>query len=106
MPRSNVDIFQFLDYRTYLRAFYDAEKASSSTFSYRAFSMRAGLASPNHLKRIMDGERSLQGELDARNQALRQIELRAEQLTTEQRAIEARLEEEREDEKERVRREK
>ena len=39
--------------------------------------------------------RSLQGELDARNQALRQIELRAEQLTTEQRAIEARLEEER-----------
>jgi uncharacterized protein (TIGR02147 family) len=63
VPRSNVDIFQFLDYRTYLRAFYDAEKASSSTFSYRAFSMRAGLASPNHLKRIMDGERSLQGEL-------------------------------------------
>lgn len=39
--------------------------------------------------------RSLQGELDARNQALRQIELRAEQLTTEQRAIQARLEEER-----------
>ncbi|MCA9577642.1 MAG: TIGR02147 family protein [Polyangiales bacterium] len=63
MPRSNVDIFQFLDYRTYLRAFYDAEKAAAPTFSFRAFSMRAGVASPNHLKRIMDGERSLKGEL-------------------------------------------
>ncbi|MCA9537045.1 MAG: TIGR02147 family protein [Myxococcales bacterium] len=63
MPRSNVDIFQFLDYRTYLRAFYDAEKAASSSFSFRAFSMRAGVASPNHLKRIMDGERSLKGDL-------------------------------------------
>ncbi|MBK6728657.1 MAG: chromosome segregation protein SMC [Xanthomonadales bacterium] len=39
--------------------------------------------------------RELQGELDARGQALRQIELRSEQLTSEQRAIEARLEEER-----------
>ena len=39
--------------------------------------------------------RSLQGELDARGTALRQIELRVEQLTAEQRAIEARLEEER-----------
>ncbi len=63
MPRSHVDIFQFLDYRTYLRAFYDAEKHASRTFSYRAFSMRVGVSSPNHLKRIMDGERSLRGEL-------------------------------------------
>jgi chromosome segregation protein len=39
--------------------------------------------------------RSLQGELDARGTAMRQIELRVEQLTAEQRAIEARLEEER-----------
>jgi len=39
--------------------------------------------------------RNLQGELDARGQALRQIELRSEQLTTEQRTIEARLEDER-----------
>ncbi len=39
--------------------------------------------------------RSLQGELDARGQALRQIEQRSDQLTTEQRAIEARLEDER-----------
>ncbi|MBP7622882.1 MAG: chromosome segregation protein SMC, partial [Xanthomonadales bacterium] len=39
--------------------------------------------------------RNLQGELDARGQALRQIEQRSDQLTTEQRAIEARLEDER-----------
>ncbi len=63
MPRSRVDIFQFLDYRTYLRAFYDAEKAAAETFSYRAFSMRVGLSSPNHLKRIIDGDRRLRGEM-------------------------------------------
>lgn len=63
MPRSQVDIFQFLDYRTFLRAFYDAEKAESDGFSYRAFSLRAGLSSPNHLKRIIDGDRSLRGEM-------------------------------------------
>ena len=63
MPRSQIDIFQFLDYRTYLRAFYDAEKVASETFSYRAFSMRVGVSSPNHLKRIIDGDRRLRGEI-------------------------------------------
>jgi uncharacterized protein (TIGR02147 family) len=59
MPQGRVNIFEFQDYREYLRRFYEVEKASSPTFSYRAFALRAGVRSPNHLKRIMDGDRSL-----------------------------------------------
>jgi uncharacterized protein (TIGR02147 family) len=53
------DVFGYLDYRTFLRDTYAARKAEGRGFSYRAFSKRAGLNSPNHLKRVIDGERSL-----------------------------------------------
>jgi uncharacterized protein (TIGR02147 family) len=52
------DVFDFLDYRVYLREFYRRRKEQTS-FSYRAFSMRAKLKSPNYLKLVMDGERNL-----------------------------------------------
>lgn len=52
------DVFDFLDYRAYLREFYLCRKANTS-FSYRAFSMRAKLRSPNYLKLVIDGERNL-----------------------------------------------
>lgn len=52
------DVFDFLDYRAYLREFYQRRKANTS-FSYRAFSMRAKLRSPNYLKLVIDGERNL-----------------------------------------------
>ena len=53
------DVFGYLDYRAFLRDTYTVRKAEGRGFSYRAFSKRAGLASPNHLKRVIDGERSL-----------------------------------------------
>lgn len=52
------DIYQFLDYREYLRAYYDAAKAAVPAFSYRYFSRRAGFSSPNYLKLVMDGDRN------------------------------------------------
>jgi uncharacterized protein (TIGR02147 family) len=54
-----VDVFQFLDYRAFLRAYYTAEKARRPAFSHRFFSRLAGLRSPNFLKLVMDGERNL-----------------------------------------------
>ncbi len=54
-----VDVFTYLDYRRFLRDYYQAKKAEGRGFSYRAFSRRAGLRSPNHLKRVIDGDRSL-----------------------------------------------
>lgn len=54
-----IDVFDYLDVRAFLRDTYEARKRRGPAFSYRAFSRRAGLASPNHLKRVIDGERSL-----------------------------------------------
>ena len=53
------EVYDYLDYRAFLRDFYAHEKAHRRGFSYRAFSRRAGVASPTHLKRVIDGERNL-----------------------------------------------
>ena len=55
----SVNVFEFLDYRALLRAYYTAEKARRPAFSYRFFSRLAGMKSPNFLKLVMDGERNL-----------------------------------------------
>lgn len=54
-----VSVFEFLDYRAFLRAHYAAEKERKPAFSHRFFSRQAGLKSPNFLKLVMDGERNL-----------------------------------------------
>ena len=54
-----INVFEFLDYRAFLRAYYTAEKARRPAFSHRFFSRLAGLRSPNFLKLVMDGERNL-----------------------------------------------
>lgn len=53
------DVYGYLDYREYLKDFYEAEKGRSPTFSFRNFSRRIGVKSPSHMKRVIDGERSL-----------------------------------------------
>lgn len=54
-----ISVFDYLDFRAFLADLYVEKKESGRAFSYRAFSRRAGLKSPNHLKRVIDGERSL-----------------------------------------------
>lgn len=61
-----VDVFEYLDYRALLRDYYARMKERRRGFSHRAFSRRAGLGSPNHLKRVMEGERNLTAEMAAR----------------------------------------
>jgi uncharacterized protein (TIGR02147 family) len=53
------EIFDFLDYRKYLQAYYNAAKEHNSVFSYRWFSRKAGYSSPNFLKLVIDGERNI-----------------------------------------------
>jgi uncharacterized protein (TIGR02147 family) len=55
----NVEVYGYLDYRAFLRDHYAAKKAQSRGFSYRSFSKRAGVASPNYLKLVIEGKRSL-----------------------------------------------
>jgi uncharacterized protein (TIGR02147 family) len=55
-------IFEYLDYRLYLRDVYLYEKARRPQFSYRYFSRQAGFSSPNFLKLVIDGQRNLGGD--------------------------------------------
>lgn len=52
-------VFDFIDYRTFLKAYYEAAKVNVPSFSYRYFSRRAGFSSPNFLKLVIDGKRNL-----------------------------------------------
>jgi uncharacterized protein (TIGR02147 family) len=54
-----VSVYEFVDYRAYLRAYYEGAKRSRPSFSFRLFSELAGLKSPNFMKLVMDGERNL-----------------------------------------------
>jgi len=56
---AEIDVFDYLDYRAFLRDFYAQEKAKNRGFSFRSFARRAGLSAPNHLKRVMEGDRNL-----------------------------------------------
>ncbi len=55
----DVRVYDFLDYRAYLRAYYEAAKRVRPSFSFRLFSKLAGLRSPNFLKLVIEGERNL-----------------------------------------------
>lgn len=67
MPKeSPVGVYAYLDYRAFLRDHYAAKKEASRAFSYRAFSKRAGVASPNYLKLVIDGQRSLSPKMAER----------------------------------------
>jgi uncharacterized protein (TIGR02147 family) len=61
-----VHIFEYVDYRLFLRDFYAAQKAKSRAFSHRAFCKRAGLSSSNYLSLIMKGQRDLSTEMAPR----------------------------------------
>jgi uncharacterized protein (TIGR02147 family) len=53
-----IDVFAYLDYRAFLRDHYLRGK-ERSRLSFRGFSRRAGLGSPNYLKLVMDGDRNI-----------------------------------------------
>jgi uncharacterized protein (TIGR02147 family) len=61
-----VSVFGYLDYRAFLRDYYAAKKSSTRAFSYRSFSKRAGVSSPNYLKLVIEGKRSLSAKMAER----------------------------------------
>ncbi len=56
------DLFEYTDYRQYLKDFYADKKENTAYFSFRYFSNKAGFGSPSFLKFIMDGERNLSSD--------------------------------------------
>ncbi len=61
-----IDVFGYLDYRAFLRDYYTAKKEAGRGFSYRAFSRKAQLKSPNYLKLVIDGDRNLTPQMAER----------------------------------------
>jgi uncharacterized protein (TIGR02147 family) len=58
-----VHIFNYLDYRAYLRDYYAEQKARGHQFSFRAFAQRAGIRSFNFLQLVMKGQRDLSAQM-------------------------------------------
>ena len=56
------NIYQFSDYREFLKDRYRQLKEADPIFSFRNFSKAAGFGSPNYLKLVMDGKRNLSAE--------------------------------------------
>ena len=56
---NTVDIYNYFDYREYLRAAFIRNKQQIKGFSHRSFSREAGIESPNYLLRVLKGTRNL-----------------------------------------------
>lgn len=52
-------IFDYIDYRAFLRDFFDEKKKTTRHFSTRYLSQKTGIKSPNFFKRVIDGTRNL-----------------------------------------------
>jgi uncharacterized protein (TIGR02147 family) len=52
-------VFSYIDYRLFLRDYYEELKKTSRFFSYRYFAQKAGINSPNFLKQVIESKRNL-----------------------------------------------
>jgi uncharacterized protein (TIGR02147 family) len=57
------DLYRFLDYRAFLREWYDAKKKANTRFSHRVFVRRTGQRSPSLLADVIGRRRNLTPEL-------------------------------------------
>lgn len=57
--RKRPSVFEYDNYRLFLKDLYRHFKDETDYFSYRYFSQRAGFRSPNFLKLVIDGQRNL-----------------------------------------------
>jgi uncharacterized protein (TIGR02147 family) len=63
---SRPSIFEYEDYRVYLKDLYSFLKKQRMQFSFRYFSKRAGFTSPNFLKLVIENKRNLSSDSIAR----------------------------------------
>jgi uncharacterized protein (TIGR02147 family) len=61
-PPAIIDVFAYDDYRQLLGDYYVKKKELQPYFSYRAFSRRTGFRAPNHLQRVINGDRNLSSD--------------------------------------------
>ena len=56
-------IFEYIDYRHYLRDFFDEKKSQNPSFSHRVLAQKLGLSTSNYVMLIMQGKRNLNADL-------------------------------------------
>lgn len=56
---SEINLFHYLDYRKFLKDYYQTAKKTRAGFSLRMFSKKAGFTSSNFFKLVKDGDRNL-----------------------------------------------
>lgn len=54
-----INIFEYTDYRQFLKDYYTRSKEDNQNFSYRYFAQKAGISSSNCLHMVISGKRSL-----------------------------------------------
>ncbi|MDB5047747.1 MAG: hypothetical protein JWO30_818 [Fibrobacteres bacterium] len=54
-----LSVFEFTDYREFLKAYYEFKKRTHPAFSYRQFALKAKINSSGFYKNVVDGKRSL-----------------------------------------------
>jgi uncharacterized protein (TIGR02147 family) len=54
-----INIFDYSDYRTFLKDYYQQCKNSHTRFSYRYLAQKAGINSPSFFKQVIEGHRNL-----------------------------------------------
>lgn len=54
-----INVFEFQNYREYLRDYYNEQKNLKKNFSYRTFSKKAGIATSSFLFHVIEGKRNL-----------------------------------------------
>ncbi|MGZ3771929.1 MAG: TIGR02147 family protein [Bdellovibrio sp.] len=59
METTKKSVFEYDNYRIFLKDFYVYSKAKNKNFSYRYFARISGVGSPSFLKHVIDGERNL-----------------------------------------------
>ncbi len=55
-------IFEYLDYREFLRDYYQSKKAKNPAFSLRAFSDKIGFKAKDFISRVMQGNKNLSAQ--------------------------------------------
>lgn len=63
---SRPNVYQYDDFRAYLKAAFESLKAEDASWSYRKFAREAGISNPGYLLDVIVGKRTL-----SRNQALK-----------------------------------
>ncbi len=57
--KNKINIFEYRDYRAYLRDWYEHAKESVESYSYRRFAKKAGFKTSNFLMLVIQGKRNL-----------------------------------------------